>query len=173
MGGWVGRGIVHMLPYCCLFWLLFECCLCSLCGSSHTFLNLCEWGKAKWAFFWLCFSSHTYGIFQVFSQFPDIKDKVSLHLVEISPALSQIQSERLTDSTKATDLSDCSETKDGEGLGPYRQETTKYGAQVSWYRTLEDVPKGLSIYLAHEFLDALPVHKFQVQWWWWWWCPFL
>ena len=102
-------------------------------------------------------------VFQVFSQFPDMKDKVSLHLVEISPALSQIQSERLTDSTKPADLSDLGEAKDGEGLGPYRQEVTKYGAQVSWYRALEDVPKGLSIYLAHEFLDALPVHKFQVR----------
>ncbi len=33
---------------------------------------------------------------------------------------------------------------------------------VSWHRSLEEVqPEGPAIYIAHEFLDALPVHQFQ------------
>ncbi|MGH0166698.1 UNVERIFIED_CONTAM: hypothetical protein FKN15_050991 [Acipenser sinensis] len=28
---------------------------------------------------------------------------------------------------------------------------------------MEDVPRGFSIYLAHEFFDALPIHKFQAD----------
>lgn len=36
------------------------------------------------------------------------------------------------------------------------------GAEVSWHRSLDDVPTGgPAIYIAHEFLDALPVHQFQ------------
>nr|KAG5710697.1 hypothetical protein BaRGS_035099 [Batillaria attramentaria] len=98
---------------------------------------------------------------EVFTQFPDISKQVSLHLVEISPALSQLQSERLTDKSRPADLTDTGEPAQVQGLGPYRQETSKYGHEISWYRALEDVPKGLSFYLAHEFLDALPIHKFQ------------
>lgn len=46
---------------------------------------------------------------------------------------------------------------------PYQQLPSKYGPMVSWYRTLADVPQGLSCYIAHEFLDALPIHKFHVR----------
>ncbi|KAK7104723.1 protein arginine methyltransferase NDUFAF7, mitochondrial-like [Littorina saxatilis] len=100
-------------------------------------------------------------LMRVFCQFADMKDKVSFHLVEISPALSQMQSQLLTDNTKPTDLSDSGQGTDGQSLGPYRQGTTKYGPPISWYRALEDVPKGISFFVGHEFLDALPVHKFQ------------
>ena len=37
---------------------------------------------------------------------------------------------------------------------------TKYGQHIYWYSRIEDVPKGFSFYLAHEFFDALPIHKF-------------
>lgn len=34
--------------------------------------------------------------------------------------------------------------------------------QVHWHRSLDEVPDDLpTIYIAHEFLDALPVHQFQ------------
>ncbi|KAL8564289.1 hypothetical protein ACOMHN_050900 [Nucella lapillus] len=111
-------------------------------------------------------------LLRVFSQFADMKDMVTLHLVEISPALSQMQAQRLSGSTEPTDLSSVKEGQghgkdgqghgeEGQGLGPYRREMSKYGVEVFWYRSLEDVPKGLSVYMAHEFLDALPIHKFQ------------
>lgn len=37
------------------------------------------------------------------------------------------------------------------------------GVPVSWHRSLEEVAAegGPSLYIAHEFLDALPVHQFQ------------
>ncbi|KAG0413324.1 hypothetical protein HPB47_009529 [Ixodes persulcatus] len=43
----------------------------------------------------------------------------------------------------------------------YKQSITKHGVPVGWYRHLHDVPRGFSCFVAHEFLDALPVHKFQ------------
>ncbi|PVD26730.1 hypothetical protein C0Q70_14408 [Pomacea canaliculata] len=101
---------------------------------------------------------------RVFSQFADIRDHVSLHLVEISPKLSQLQAERLTNkTTEATTakMNNYGESINGETLGPYRQEISKYGQKVFWYRALEDVPSGLSFFIGHEFLDALPIHKFQ------------
>ncbi len=34
--------------------------------------------------------------------------------------------------------------------------------QVHWHRSLDEVPDDLpTVYIAHEFLDALPVHQFQ------------
>ena len=42
-----------------------------------------------------------------------------------------------------------------------REAVSKFGPPVRWYRDLESVPRGcFSFLLAHEFLDALPVHKF-------------
>ena len=104
----------------------------------------------------------------MFSQFPEIGSKISLHLVEISPALSNMQAIKLVgepdsdedDSSKSTKKSD---TVESDGDGPYRQETSKYGPSVSWYKDLSQVPEGLSCFIGHEFLDALPIHKFHVR----------
>lgn len=30
---------------------------------------------------------------------------------------------------------------------------------VRWYRHLQDIPRAFTLFLAHEFFDALPVHK--------------
>jgi NADH dehydrogenase [ubiquinone] 1 alpha subcomplex assembly factor 7 len=56
---------------------------------------------------------------------------IVVHLVEVSPALQQVQERRL------------------EHLG----------VAVSWYRTLEEVPNGPSIVVANEFIDALPIRQ--------------
>uniref|UniRef100_A0A8C7PKZ3 Protein arginine methyltransferase NDUFAF7 n=1 Tax=Oncorhynchus mykiss TaxID=8022 RepID=A0A8C7PKZ3_ONCMY len=73
---------------------------------------------------------------------------VSVHLVEVSSKLSQ---------ALTRDQSQVWARKDEP---VYRQGTTTTGLPISWYRNLDDVPRG-TIYLAHEFFDALPIHKFQ------------
>src|ERR1700730_1235740 len=59
------------------------------------------------------------------------REAIVLHLVEISPALQQVQQRRL----------------DGLGVAAY------------WHAAFEDVPGGPSIIIANEFIDALPVHQ--------------
>lgn len=59
---------------------------------------------------------------------------VSLHLVEVSPALSRLQAEKLTGSG--------SREADNEDEPVYRRGETKDGLPVSWYRNLDDVPAG-------------------------------
>lgn len=92
-------------------------------------------------------------VLRVLSRF-NLSQKISLHLVEVSPHLSKMQAQRL-----------CSEfggPKEEEGpVAHYRRGETISGVKVFWYRRVEDVPKAFSIFLAHEFFDALPVHKFQ------------
>jgi NADH dehydrogenase [ubiquinone] 1 alpha subcomplex assembly factor 7 len=59
------------------------------------------------------------------------REAAVLHLVEISPALREIQEQRLA----------------------------KTGLAMLWHDRLEDVPGGPSIIVANEFIDALPVHQ--------------
>ncbi|XP_071324204.1 protein arginine methyltransferase NDUFAF7, mitochondrial isoform X1 [Trachinotus anak] len=94
-------------------------------------------------------------ILRVFSQLQSVLGEVSvsLHLVEVSPALSRLQAQNLT--------RDHSQEADAEDEPVYRRGETAAGLPVSWYRRLDDVPAGFSIFLAHEFFDALPIHKFQ------------
>ena len=52
---------------------------------------------------------------------------------------------------------------EGEELPPPPSGTSSFGGvQVTWHRSLEHVPSDLpALYIAHEFIDALPVHQFQ------------
>jgi NADH dehydrogenase [ubiquinone] 1 alpha subcomplex assembly factor 7 len=59
------------------------------------------------------------------------REAIVLHLVEISPALQQVQQRRL------------------ESLD----------AVMLWHATFDEVPGGPSIIIANEFIDALPVHQ--------------
>ena len=113
----------------------------------------------------------------MFARFEGIRDAVSLHMVEVSPKLSEMQQEKLSGvPTSQTNNSDATDSPDGHPsrLGQSDEESSldkkcyrccrsKHGPPVSWYRRLQDVPRGFSFYLAHEFFDALPVHKFQVR----------
>uniref|UniRef100_A0A3Q3WX43 Protein arginine methyltransferase NDUFAF7 n=1 Tax=Mola mola TaxID=94237 RepID=A0A3Q3WX43_MOLML len=93
-------------------------------------------------------------VLRVFGQLRSVlaDASVSLHLVEVSPVLSRIQAQNLT--------GDRSLEADAEDQPVYRRGETAAGLPVSWYRCLDDVPS-FSIFVAHEFFDALPVHKFQ------------
>uniref|UniRef100_A0A8C5LA97 Protein arginine methyltransferase NDUFAF7 n=1 Tax=Jaculus jaculus TaxID=51337 RepID=A0A8C5LA97_JACJA len=94
-------------------------------------------------------------ILRVFSQLGSVLKNcdISVRLVEVSQKLSEIQALTLTKEKIPLE-------KDAESL-EYMKGVSKSGIPVSWYRDLKDVPEGYSFYLAHEFFDALPVHKFQ------------
>ncbi|XP_078085716.1 protein arginine methyltransferase NDUFAF7, mitochondrial isoform X3 [Mustelus asterias] len=91
----------------------------------------------------------------VFSQLHSVlkKAEISVHLVEVSPKLGETQAQLLTEGEQHL-LHDPSGTI-------YKTGVTKTGLPISWYRDLQDVPKAFSFYLAHEFFDVLPIHKFQ------------
>ncbi|KAG5681943.1 hypothetical protein PVAND_011344 [Polypedilum vanderplanki] len=80
-------------------------------------------------------------------------DSLSIHLVELSPYLSKMQAQKLCYSS--------TEFEKQNDLPFYRIGETVSGSKVYWYNRIEDVPKEFSIILAHEFFDALPIHKLQ------------
>ncbi|NXS71717.1 NDUF7 methyltransferase, partial [Pandion haliaetus] len=93
-------------------------------------------------------------ILRVFNQLASLLSKcdVSVHLVEVSPKLSEIQALMLTGGKVQSNPKDKS---------VYMKGVSKTGIPIFWYRDIQDVPPGYSFYLAHEFFDALPIHKFQ------------
>ena len=109
----------------------------------------------------------------MFARFEGIRDAVSLHMVEVSPKLSEMQQEKISGvPTSQTDSDSTdeqpsrlvqSDEESSSDVKCYSRCRSKHGPPVSWYRRLQDVPRGFSFYLAHEFFDALPVHKFQVR----------
>ncbi|XP_043913423.1 protein arginine methyltransferase NDUFAF7, mitochondrial [Protopterus annectens] len=92
-------------------------------------------------------------VLRVFSQLNSIltKSQISVHLVEVSPKLAEIQAENLTVEKTGRILDE----------NAYKQGFTQTGLSICWYRSLQDVPRGCAFYLANEFFDALPIHKFQ------------
>lgn len=77
-------------------------------------------------------------------------NSLSIHLVELSPYLSKMQAQKL-----------CYSSNELNDLPFYRIGETMSGIKVYWYRRIEDVPNEFSIIIAHEFFDALPIHKLQ------------
>ncbi|XP_026492517.2 protein arginine methyltransferase NDUFAF7 homolog, mitochondrial [Vanessa tameamea] len=76
---------------------------------------------------------------------------LSLHLVEISSTMQLFQANRLCATHRETDL-----------FLPYNYEgETVSGIKVYWYNDLKKVPNNFSWYIAHEFFDVLPIHKFE------------
>jgi len=67
-------------------------------------------------------------------------DGLSVRLVELSPALCDIQEQTLTGTTHAVQPS---LNLPPEHEGPYKSCELPSGASVSWYRELNEVPKGI------------------------------
>uniref|UniRef100_H3AFM2 Protein arginine methyltransferase NDUFAF7 n=1 Tax=Latimeria chalumnae TaxID=7897 RepID=H3AFM2_LATCH len=86
----------------------------------------------------------TSDVLRVSTNFSLLKSEVSVHLVEVSPKLSEVPAQVLMERKRR---------QMGKGA-------TKAGFPVFWYRDLQDVLRGYAFYLAHEF-NALPIHKFQ------------
>jgi len=63
---------------------------------------------------------------------PGFAQAVQVHLVEMSPKLEQIQHQTLENS----------------------------GHNIHWHPNIEDVPQGLTFFIANEFFDALPIQQF-------------
>ncbi|KAM9187370.1 protein arginine methyltransferase NDUFAF7, mitochondrial isoform 1-T1 [Dugong dugon] len=115
-------------------------------GKSSTF-QLVELGPGR--------GTLTGDILRVFSQLGSVlkNSDISVHLVEVSQRLSEIQAITLIEENVPLERN--------AGSPVYMKGVTKSGLPISWYRDIQDVPKGYSFYLAHEFFDVLPVHKFQ------------
>ncbi|XP_015785995.1 protein arginine methyltransferase NDUFAF7, mitochondrial-like [Tetranychus urticae] len=92
-------------------------------------------------------------ISRVLNKFSHTRDQASLHLVEISPYLVQLQEQKLCGNVSVLGKDDFTR----------HDSLTKLGLPITWYRSLDQVPEvpGFTVYIAHEFLDALPIHKFQ------------
>ena len=108
-----------------------------------------------------CFTNIIFilSIIQVFTKFPELNDGLSLHLVEVSEKLSEMQETKLSGKPAAA----AANQNSNAGTEPHYNECkSKHGPTVYWYRDLSDVPRGYSGFVAHEFFDALPIHKFQV-----------
>ncbi|XP_058800813.1 protein arginine methyltransferase NDUFAF7 homolog, mitochondrial [Phymastichus coffea] len=84
-----------------------------------------------------------------------MSERISLHLVEVSPVLSEIQKKKLCVSESDLDKDSCS------GQYYYKKGKTTDNVEVFWYKSIVDIPHGFSVFLAQEFFDALPIHKFQ------------
>jgi len=77
---------------------------------------------------------------------PNVLEKLSLHLVEVSPDMRNMQKDMLCGNLESSADND--------------NTISKYGAKIHWHDSLRSVPKQFSLFLAHEFFDALPIHKF-------------
>jgi NADH dehydrogenase [ubiquinone] 1 alpha subcomplex assembly factor 7 len=74
-------------------------------------------------------------------------------MVEVSEVLAQIQAEKLCSSIDETDSDSVY----------YKRGKTKNDVSVYWYKDfLNTRPKGFTLTVAHEFFDALPIHKLRV-----------
>lgn len=80
--------------------------------------------------------------------------KFSMHMVELSPYLSKVQAQSLCYQHNLME---------DNSLPYYQKGETASGVEIFWYKHLEDVPQLFSIVVAHEFFDALPIHKLQLD----------
>lgn len=99
--------------------------------------------------------------------FPGFSQALRVSLVEVSPRLRSTQWQALRCSADGIESGHGSSGAEAsisgsEGDTPAEGISGWNGARVSWHRSVDEVvPHCPVLYLAHEFLDALPVHQFQ------------
>lgn len=108
--------------------------------------------------------------------FPGFHAALSVHLIEVSPHLRRLQRGLLTGMETEAEAEAAAAAPTGAappgaepGLASYRAEGAADGGAdggpsvpIEWHASLEEVPHDESVaelVLAHEFLDALPVHQ--------------
>jgi len=93
-------------------------------------------------------------VLQVFKHFDQLK-QVSVHLVELSQKLRETQAKIL-----------CSEVtlgKDGDQQSLVTSGSTIDDCPIYWHSHISEVNKdAFCCVIAHEFFDALPIHKLRV-----------
>lgn len=77
--------------------------------------------------------------------------EISIHLVEVSQKLSEIQALTLTEENVPVERS--------AGSPVYMKGVTKSGIPISWYRDLLDVPKGNDFTLINERILITAPHS--------------
>lgn len=72
------------------------------------------------------------------------KEDLSLHLVEISPKMSELQADKLTSGATGPDedMNVNGQPHQQDRGSPYRSACSKTGVPVHWYDTLSKVPRG-------------------------------
>ncbi|TPX32572.1 hypothetical protein SeMB42_g07595, partial [Synchytrium endobioticum] len=91
---------------------------------------------------------------RTFTQFPSLRASLkTIHLIEASPGLRHHQARLLAPHTTPT----CDE------LGTPLSVTGPTGVDIRWHASLDGIPRDTwSMIIAHEFLDAMPIYKFQL-----------
>lgn len=93
--------------------------------------------------------------------FRDFAAALSVHLVDVSPALCKVQWGALRCAEGPGEREGAGEA--GTEGAVRRGRSTWSQIPVSWYPSLDDVPGGVpALYILHEFVDALPVHQVSV-----------
>ena len=88
-------------------------------------------------------------------------DSINIHLVELSPAMKQLQQEKLEIKSIKPDNIEHKDEADGKNkINANDYIVTKQDIPVKWHNFLNQVPAGPSLYIGQEFLDAFPVHQF-------------
>ncbi|XP_033104927.1 protein arginine methyltransferase NDUFAF7, mitochondrial-like isoform X2 [Anneissia japonica] len=102
-------------------------------------------------------------VLRVFSKFNHLVKDVSLHLVEVSPKMRELQKAKLSGAGKEEHRGNMGAGKGEHKIleSPSEEIVSRFGIPVTWHYNLNDVPRGFSCFIAHEFFDALPVHIFQ------------
>mmetsp|Transcript_18275 Transcript_18275/g.30276 ORF Transcript_18275/g.30276 Transcript_18275/m.30276 type:complete len:575 (-) Transcript_18275:37-1761(-) len=97
--------------------------------------------------------------------FPSFLEGASVHLVENSLQMREIQRQRLEVEIDLSEERSTSEEDDNKNevmAGEKVSGVTKEGLRVTWHWGLDSLPQDAPLFcIAHEFFDALPVQQFQ------------